>query len=80
MTTPNDAGRQLYEALIAPAERLIPRNSRVILVPDDALNWLNFETLPVYGPFLFMGLFMERLREKRRTTGSKMCAWRLRLR
>jgi len=49
MTTKNEAGHQLYNALIAPAERLIPRNSRVILLPDDALNWLNFETLPVYG-------------------------------
>ena len=49
VTTPNEVGRHLYEALIAPAEPLIPRNSRVILFPDDALNWLNFETLPVYG-------------------------------
>jgi CHAT domain-containing protein len=46
--TPNEAGRKLYEALLAPAKSLIPPNSRVILVPDDALNWLNFETLPVY--------------------------------
>jgi CHAT domain-containing protein len=43
------AGRQLYEALIAPAKSLIPPQSRVILLPDGALNWLNFETLPVYG-------------------------------
>jgi CHAT domain-containing protein len=42
-----EAGRQLYQALIAPAASLIPRGSRVILVPDDALNWLNLETLPV---------------------------------
>jgi CHAT domain-containing protein/predicted negative regulator of RcsB-dependent stress response len=49
MKTPNEAARHLYDALIAPAGRLIPRNSRVILFPDDALYWLNFETLPVYG-------------------------------
>jgi CHAT domain-containing protein len=47
ITGGNEAGRQLYQALIAPAANLIPRGSRVILVPDDALNWLNFETLPV---------------------------------
>jgi len=41
-------GRRLYEILLAPAQRMIPRNSRVILVPDGALHWLNFETLPVY--------------------------------
>jgi CHAT domain-containing protein len=49
MTTANEAGRHLYDALIGPAESFIPRDSRVILIPDDALNWLNFETLPVYG-------------------------------
>ena len=43
------AGRSLYEALISPAVPLITRNSRVVLLADDALNWLNFETLPVYG-------------------------------
>jgi len=48
MTATNEAGQQLYNSLIAPAARLIPRNSRVILIPDDALYWLNFETLPVY--------------------------------
>lgn len=49
MATESAAGRHLYETLIAPAARLIPPGSRVILFPDDALNWLNFETLPVYG-------------------------------
>ncbi|HEY3838604.1 MAG TPA: CHAT domain-containing tetratricopeptide repeat protein [Bryobacteraceae bacterium] len=46
---PNESGRRLYEMLLAPAVHLIPPDSRVILLPDDALNWLNFETLPVYG-------------------------------
>ena len=49
MATESEAGRRLYEALIAPAARWIPPGSRVILFPDDALNWLNFETLPAYG-------------------------------
>ncbi len=49
MKVPNEAARHLYDALIAPAERMIAKNSRVILFPDDALHWLNFETLPVYG-------------------------------
>ena len=49
MASENEAGRRLYESLIAPAAELIPPGSRVILFPDDALNWLSFETLPVYG-------------------------------
>lgn len=49
MTAANESGRQLYDLLVARAQPFIPRNSRVILIPDDALNWLNFETLPVYG-------------------------------
>ena len=49
MASENESGRHLYESLIAPAAELIPPGSRVILFPDDALNWLSFETLPVYG-------------------------------
>jgi CHAT domain-containing protein len=49
VATENEAGRHLYDALIAPAARWIPAGSRVIVFPDDALNWLNFETLPVSG-------------------------------
>jgi CHAT domain-containing protein/tetratricopeptide (TPR) repeat protein len=49
MASESPAGRRLYETLVAPVNRLVPRNSRVILVPDGALHWLNFETLPVYG-------------------------------
>src|SRR5262249_50875070 len=44
----SEAGKRLYDALIAPAERLIPRGSSVIVVPDGPLHWLNLETLPVY--------------------------------
>ena len=49
MVNESTAGRNLYEALVAPAVPLIPPHSRVVLLLDDALNWLNFETLPVYG-------------------------------
>ncbi len=38
-------GGKLYATLIAPAQRLIPPNSRVILLPDGILYGLNFETL-----------------------------------
>jgi CHAT domain-containing protein len=48
IATENEAGRRLYEMLVAPAARLIDRGSLVILVPDGALHWLNFETVPVY--------------------------------
>ncbi len=38
-------GQKLYATLIAPAQKLIPANSRVILLPDGSLYGLNFETL-----------------------------------
>jgi len=43
-------GEKLYAALIAPAQKLIPANSRVILLPDGTLYGLNFETLVVPEP------------------------------
>ena len=49
MAQHSDAGQHLYDALIAPAAKLIPANAKVILFPDGPLNWLSFETLPVYG-------------------------------
>lgn len=49
LETGNAAGKKLYEMLIEPAEKLIPKNSRVILLPDGDLNSLNFETLIVPG-------------------------------
>ncbi len=45
-----EAGAKLYEALIAPASRWVAPGARVILVPDQDLHALSFETLPVYGP------------------------------
>jgi CHAT domain-containing protein len=50
LDTENPAGRKLYEALIAPAERLMPKAGNVILAPDGPLHSLNFETLPVFEP------------------------------
>jgi len=38
-------GEKLYAMLIAPAQKLIPANSRIILLPDGSLYGLNFETL-----------------------------------
>jgi CHAT domain-containing protein/Tfp pilus assembly protein PilF len=45
----NQAGRRLYETLIAPAVPMIPPDTPVIVVPDGPLHQLSFETLPVYG-------------------------------
>jgi CHAT domain-containing protein/Flp pilus assembly protein TadD len=44
-TDDKQIGEKLYAALIAPAQKLIPANSRVILLPDGILYGLNFETL-----------------------------------
>jgi len=49
LETGNADGRKLYSLLVAPAEKLIPRNSRVVILPDGSLNLLNFETLIVPG-------------------------------
>jgi CHAT domain-containing protein len=42
-------GQQLFEALVAPARKLIRPGANVIVVPDGALHELNFETLLVSG-------------------------------
>jgi CHAT domain-containing protein/Tfp pilus assembly protein PilF len=46
----NSDGKKLYLALVAPAEKLIPKDSRVVILPDGSLNSLNFETLIVSQP------------------------------
>jgi CHAT domain-containing protein len=46
----NANGIKLYDILIRPAEKLIPPNSRVVILPDGPLNGLNFETLIVSSP------------------------------
>jgi len=43
-------GERLYTMLIEPAKKLIPRGSRVIVLPDQSLYGLNFETMIVSDP------------------------------
>jgi len=49
LETQNSDGLGLFETLVKPAQKLIPGGSRVVIVPDGALNNLNFETLLVPG-------------------------------
>ncbi len=44
-----NAGRELYERLLAPALPLVPLGSNVAIVADGALHNLDFGTLPVAG-------------------------------
>jgi CHAT domain-containing protein len=48
--TEQAAGEKLYAMLVAPAERFIAPNARVILLPDGSLYSLNFETLIAPAP------------------------------
>jgi CHAT domain-containing protein len=41
----NQDGGKLYDILVAPAQKVIGPNSRVVIIPDGSLNDLNFETL-----------------------------------
>lgn len=43
-------GKQLYALLVSPAEKLIKKNDSLIILPDDRLAGLNFETLVVNDP------------------------------
>ena len=43
-------GIALYKTLIAPAEPFIPAKTQVVIIPDQALNNINFETLLVPAP------------------------------
>ncbi|MEO8482231.1 MAG: CHAT domain-containing tetratricopeptide repeat protein [Acidobacteriota bacterium] len=43
-------GDALAAAVLEPVRALIPRGSRVVLVPDGSLHGINFETLPVGTP------------------------------
>lgn len=45
LETANPTGQQLYQMLVAPAQKLIPANSRVVIIADGSLYGLNFETL-----------------------------------
>jgi CHAT domain-containing protein len=46
----NVYGRKLFDVLIRPAEKLIPHDSRVVILPDGSLTGLNFETLIAPDP------------------------------
>ena len=52
LQTANPDGTKLFDMLIAPAQRTITPNSRVVIIPDGSLNGLNFETLLVPEPKL----------------------------
>jgi CHAT domain-containing protein/tetratricopeptide (TPR) repeat protein len=45
LETDNPVGKKLYDLLVAPAQVLIPKGSRVTILPDGSLYGLNFETL-----------------------------------
>ena len=45
----NEDARSLYNILVAPAASMIPRGSRVFVIPDRSLSGLSFETLLAPG-------------------------------
>jgi CHAT domain-containing protein/tetratricopeptide (TPR) repeat protein len=45
----NQAAKDLYGTLVAPAAEMIPKGSKVLIIPDGVLNGLNFETLLTPG-------------------------------
>lgn len=47
MDTAREDGEKLYQILVAPAQKLIRKGSRVFVLPDASLFSLNFETLIV---------------------------------
>jgi hypothetical protein len=49
LETANGSGQQLYRMLVAPAQKLISTNSRVVIIVDGSLHGLNFETLLAPG-------------------------------
>ena len=46
----NQAAQMLYDTLVGPAVAMIPKGSKVLIVPDGILNGLNFETLLTSEP------------------------------
>jgi CHAT domain-containing protein/Flp pilus assembly protein TadD len=45
----SEEGQHLYVQLVEPAKLVLPKDGRIILVPDPSLSALNFETLIVPG-------------------------------
>jgi len=52
LKTADSDGANLYKILIEPVKNLIPRGSRVVVLPDEILYSLNFETVLVSEPKL----------------------------
>lgn len=50
LTSQDSAGAKLYSLLVGPAAKMIPRDSRVIILSDGVLDTFNFETLVVRVP------------------------------
>lgn len=50
LETGNADAQKLYSILVQPAEKFIPKGSRVIVLPDGSLYGLNFESLIVPRP------------------------------
>src|SRR6476659_7446845 len=48
MKTRSEAGRWLFDELIAKPQAQVSFGARVVIVPDGPLHQLNFETLHVY--------------------------------
>ena len=46
----NSNGQLLYRTLIEPAQALLKKDAKVLIIPDGSLNNLNFETLLVPEP------------------------------
>jgi CHAT domain-containing protein len=45
----NENAKALYDTLVSPAAAMIPKGSKVFIIPDGVLNGLNFETLLTPG-------------------------------
>jgi CHAT domain-containing protein len=45
----NENAKALYDVLVGPAAAMIPKGSKVFIIPDGVLNGLNFETLLTPG-------------------------------
>jgi CHAT domain-containing protein len=45
LASDNSKGQQLYDVLVGPAQKLIAKKARVIVLPGESLYGLNFETL-----------------------------------
>jgi tetratricopeptide (TPR) repeat protein len=45
LQTANASAASLYDALVKPAAAMIPKDSKVFIIPDGVLHGLNFETL-----------------------------------